>query len=642
MADPTRHYLFVMIIIINSCTGSLATDYFPTAWSSVCKSSNNDTTETKMLNVFCALGPNDPVLVDLKQLNNFTTNLPDLTLNVTIECSAGGNLSMTWPMKIPGLVVLKIQGCVIYDFINDWNNQKLEGTPDTLQSLTLVDSGFLINFTLFFESFTGIVNVSREWNCGHDTTLKRIVMRSFNAHIDMTEFELVPQNPNIDPMLMEQFILDIEKMGSDCRYEQLEYLEESAEDVVNAFQVRLMTSDSHYPNLKYLNFSNSQWQEIPPVLNDFNLKYPKLEYIDFSNNFISKVTLRIFSTYDKDRVLDVRNNNITTLAVQDIKDWVKRLPNMFVDIRNNPLDCSCIKQEFIYQVQDEDWFVGDLFKYKYIRNMTCATPLSARGKMIKHLTENDMGCAAQPADLTAALVILAIVAVVLIILIILSVRYRKEIKIILYTRFGILIPNERSDKSESKKYAAFVAYSSDDGDWVHSYLQNNLESPADNKAHAFKLCLHERDFIGGKSILDNIIYSIENSRHTIVILSRAFLKSTWGTVEFKQAYNESILRKRRHLILVKLEDIPENEMPSSLKLCLKTFTYLDVKDKMFLDRLRYSLAIKSQLVRHNSSVSIKTQVSTDSGCVDDLNISEKDNGSSHDTALYIDEVSIQI
>ncbi|XP_050399153.1 protein toll [Patella vulgata] len=639
MGDPTRHYLIVLIIIITSCTGSFATDYFPTSWSSVCKSDINNTTETSQFILRCALGPNDPVLIDLKQLKSFTTNLPGLTVNVSIECSAGGNLSMTWPMKIPGLSVLKIQGCVIYDFINDWNNQELEGTPDTLQSLTLVDSGILINFALFFESFTGIINVSREWNCGHDTTLRRIVIRSFKAGLDMTDTE---PNRIMEPWLMEQFVTDIENMGSNCRFEHLEYLEESAEDVVNAFQVRLMTSDSHYPNLKYLNFSNSQWQEIPPVLNDFNLKYPKLEYIDFSSNFISKVTLRNLATYDKNRVLDVRNNNITTLAVQDIKDWVKGLPFMFVDIRNNPLDCSCIKREFIYQVQDEDWFVGDLFKYKYIRNMTCATPPSARGKMLQHLTEDDMGCAIPPADLTVALVIVAIVAVILIILIILSVRYRKEIKILLYTRFGILMPCEKSDKFESKKYAAFVSYSSANGDWVHNYLQENIETPSDSNCHAFKLCLHERDFIGGKSILDNITYSIDNSRHTIVILSNAFLDSRWGTEEFTQAYNESIGEKRRHLILVKLEEIPEHKMPTSLKRCLKFFTYLDVKDKMFLDRLRYSLAIKSQLVRHNSSVSIKSQVSTDSGCVDDLNISEKDNDRSHDTALDIDEVSTQI
>ncbi|KAK6185300.1 hypothetical protein SNE40_007563 [Patella caerulea] len=636
MGQPVHRHMIVLFSMISTITSSLSTAYFPTSWSSVCTSSINNNTETKRANLFCYLGPNDPVIINLTHLNRFTPYLPDLTVNVTIECSIGGNLSMTWPMKIAGLVGLMVQDCVIYDFMSDWNNQELEGTLDTLQTLSVINSIYLINIPLLFQAITEFKNVSNEWNCGHDTTLRKIIFRSFRFHVDNIGNDIMPyQLPDLSVMDQNAMVNE----GFHCTFPHLEYLEESFDEIATSYHFEALKMGD-YPNLRCMNYSNSVWSAIPPALNDWHLKYPKLDYMDFSSNQISEVKLRDYrsSVTKTITVLDVRNNNITTIAVQDIKDWIKELSYMFVDIRNNPLDCSCIKQEFIYQVQDEDWFVGDLFKYKYIRNMTCATPPSARGKMLKHLTKDDMGCASPPTDQTIVIVIMAVVAAILIILIILSVRYRKEIKIILYTRFGILIPSEMSDKSDSKIYTAFVSYSSANGDWVHDYLQKNLETPSDNKSYAFKLCLHERDFIGGKSILDNIIYSIENSRHTIVILSKAFLNSIWGMEEFTQAYNESIVKKRRHLILVKLEDIPEDEIPTSLKRCLRTFTYLDIKDNMFLDRLRYSLAIKSKLVRYASLVSIKTQVSIDSGCVHDVNSSELDAHDTTDNAVSIDDV----
>ncbi|ESO82347.1 hypothetical protein LOTGIDRAFT_98144, partial [Lottia gigantea] len=144
------------------------------------------------------------------------------------------------------------------------------------------------------------------------------------------------------------------------------------------------------------------------------------------------------------------------------------------------------------------------------------------------------------------------------------------------------------DKKEEKAYDAFVSYCSVEENWVLDVLLPKLETPQ-NGEPSFKLCLHQRDFIGGKNIQDNIIDSIDNSRHTILILSRSFLKSMWGLQEFRYAYQESITKKRRHLIIVFYEKIPEEEMDTVLKCCIKTFTYLDVKDTMLMDRLRFAL-----------------------------------------------------
>jgi protein toll len=52
----------------------------------------------------------------------------------------------------------------------------------------------------------------------------------------------------------------------------------------------------------------------------------------------------------------------------------------------------------------------------------------------------------------------------------------------------------------------------------------------------FKLCLHFRDWTPGDWIPDQIVRSVEQSKRTVVILSKSFLESVWSRLEFKAAH----------------------------------------------------------------------------------------------------------
>jgi hypothetical protein len=58
---------------------------------------------------------------------------------------------------------------------------------------------------------------------------------------------------------------------------------------------------------------------------------------------------------------------------------------------------------------------------------------------------------------------------------------------------------------------------------VLSQLVRRLEEPG-KVGRACKLCIHQRDFVVGKPIIDNIIDCIAASRHTIIVLSNNFVK----------------------------------------------------------------------------------------------------------------------
>ncbi|KAK6185299.1 hypothetical protein SNE40_007562 [Patella caerulea] len=583
-----------LAVLIALCTVSSHRTY-PPSWIEVCKVTSTVDRESKHIALNCSLSGNDQVNIVLKHLNDYTSNLTEnISYSANFYCTGGGNLSMSLPMKIDKLVELKIEGCSVLDYINDWNNAEMDERTDSLESLTIINSDIVIDPIVLFSSLNNVQNITKEFTCGHDATIKKITRRNMTMSFIVRK-ELLNETASGPQMDQVQLINDVLDYKPICRYLHLEELEDSHANTMVVYHVRVVGQNSKFPVLKYLNYSHNNWKEISETLLDWRLTFPQLKYLDLSYNKITEVAMknRFDVELGEDTIIDVTHNNITVLSVKDLVDW-SMLERMLIDIRNNPLDCDCLKQEFIYQVQDEDWFVGDLFKYKYIRNMTCATPPSARGKMLLHLTTEDMGCAIPPTDLTVALVILAVVAFSVVVVIILITRYRKEIKIIIYTRFGVLFPWDVDDKKESKRYDAFVSYSTADEDWVYDVLQNTLEQPKAKGSKPFKLCLHQRDFLGGKTILDNIIDSIENSRHSIVILSNNFIQSIWGMEEFKQAYYQSIVKKHRHLIIVKYEEVSESKMDPMLKRCLKTFTYLDVKDTMFMDRLRFSLIVKNQ------------------------------------------------
>ena len=84
----------------------------------------------------------------------------------------------------------------------------------------------------------------------------------------------------------------------------------------------------------------------------------------------------------------------------------------------------------------------------------------------------------------------------------------------------------------SQEYDAFVSYSHADAHWVSQELRPFLE---DQEPH-FRLCLHDRDFLAGAEVVDNICTAVNISRRTIIVLSKAFLRSRWCDEEFRQAH----------------------------------------------------------------------------------------------------------
>ncbi|XP_017059512.1 toll-like receptor 6 isoform X1 [Drosophila ficusphila] len=126
-----------------------------------------------------------------------------------------------------------------------------------------------------------------------------------------------------------------------------------------------------------------------------------------------------------------------------------------------------------------------------------------------------------------------------------------------------------SKRDPSAVYDIFISYCQNDRPWVLNELLPNVEETGD-----ISICLHERDFQIGVTILDNIVSCMDRSYALMLIISSKFLLSHWCQFEMYLAQHRIFEVSKEHLILVFLEDIPRRKRPKTLQYLMDVKTYI--------------------------------------------------------------------
>jgi hypothetical protein len=118
------------------------------------------------------------------------------------------------------------------------------------------------------------------------------------------------------------------------------------------------------------------------------------------------------------------------------------------------------------------------------------------------------------------------------------------------------------------QYDVFVSYASEDFLWVRRRLMPQLEDRL-----GMRLCIHDRSFIPGQNIVDNITDCVESSKKILMVFSKHFVRSQW--CQFELAYCLShVMEHEDALIVACVDDITSYEMTSAMMAVLKTTTYI--------------------------------------------------------------------
>ncbi|XP_062404285.1 uncharacterized protein LOC134094682 [Sardina pilchardus] len=139
-------------------------------------------------------------------------------------------------------------------------------------------------------------------------------------------------------------------------------------------------------------------------------------------------------------------------------------------------------------------------------------------------------------------------------------------------------------------FHVFISYSSCDSPWTQRLI-TWLESPQ----CGLLTCYHERDFVPGCSILENMTNCIQKSQKVLLVLSQDFVRSRWCLLEANLSLFRDCL-ERKPLVPVLLE--PDITIP--MHLC--HITYLDAKDPEFHSKLLKVLCTPNHQMQGSSVV----------------------------------------
>ncbi|XP_059577619.1 toll-like receptor 6 [Alligator mississippiensis] len=254
----------------------------------------------------------------------------------------------------------------------------------------------------------------------------------------------------------------------------------------------------------------------------------------------------------------------------------------------NPLKCSCELQDFINHAKQSSSRLGG-WPEMYV----CEYPEGWKGTQLKDFHLSKIAC--NTALLLVTVLIITVVFVALVSFLCIYFDAPWYLKMMWqWTQTKRRVWNSHPDELPSHlQFHAFISYSEHDSLWVKNDLIPNLEK----EEGSIQLCVHERNFIPGKSIVENIINCIEKSYKSIFVLSPNFVQSEWCHYELYFAHHKLFSESSNSLILILLDPIPQYIIPAryhKLKALMAKRTYLEwpkekSKHRLFWANLRAAI-----------------------------------------------------
>ncbi|XP_052542579.1 toll-like receptor 13 isoform X2 [Tympanuchus pallidicinctus] len=262
-----------------------------------------------------------------------------------------------------------------------------------------------------------------------------------------------------------------------------------------------------------------------------------LQFLDLENVGLHSLTLEVFGNLSQLQVLRLARNELKTFNAS----VASRLSSLrYVDLRKCPLSCTC----------DNTWLQGWLNNSRvqvvYPYNYTCGSQRNA----YVHSFDTRV------CFLDLGLYLFAGTAPAVLLLLLVPLVYHRTYWRLRYHWYLLRCWVNQRWRREEKRYLydSFVSYNSADESWVLQKLVPELERGS------FRLCLHHRDFQPGRSIIDNIVDAVYNSRKTVCVMSRSYLRSEWCSLEVQLASYRLLDERRDILVLVLLEDVGDAEL----------------------------------------------------------------------------------
>ncbi|XP_017549255.1 toll-like receptor 8b [Pygocentrus nattereri] len=359
------------------------------------------------------------------------------------------------------------------------------------------------------------------------------------------------------------------------------------------------------PTLKYLNLNRNQlsnfcWEQLSYL--------PQLEILDLSKNKLDVVTEAHIGSL---RILDLRHNMISKLAINFL-EHAKSLKTLDLSfnrleiinetsfqlhdgnnlhtlyLKSNPLRCTCDLLDFVLWLETSEIEIPNL-----ATGVLCDLPASKKGQPMIQLDLKN-ACINDSTARILCIISSAFILIMLFTAITIHLFYWDVSYILTFWKAKI-----KGHKSTECIYDAFVMYDTKDplaSDWVLNHLRAELE---DRGETVRPLCLEERDWMPGSSIMENLNQSIRWSRKTIFVLTEGFVCSGIFKVAAYLTQQRLLEEGVDIMVLILLEPVLQHSRILHLRRCLCGNSVLEwprnpSSEKWFWQSLRNAIRNENQ------------------------------------------------
>lgn len=307
-------------------------------------------------------------------------------------------------------------------------------------------------------------------------------------------------------------------------------------------------------NLTVIDMSANALSVLPEKLfgNNYNL-----EAIILAQNDLEYFTLELGHLRGL-RYLDLSYNSLKLLdsvSRQSIMNSINLSPDVPVEINlsSNPISCSkCSDYSTI------TWLLKNE-KSLLLYNETCEDGQGNEVQLSKHV-ETDVSDFCSEDLATVTLLVSSVFLVVSLLIIFFIRRFLRKLSRRSERRKDIL-EVIRKDTNDFE-FLLFLAFSSDDEDFVNNYVLDELRETLKQEIGTDRnlICLGDSHFKVGKYIHNEVTLCLQKTRVVIAVLTNSFIRSGYCNEEFDQA-----CRMKRPIVFMVKDEIDEKLMTETMK-----------------------------------------------------------------------------